>query len=157
MPEADARALFEQPARFPGLPRMRVEAAFCAWVSAPFSPPVSWTVYPAGPGYVVRRVMLLRPAPFSDAPTPWGADGFAPREVVQPWVDALAAIAVPPFASAASWGLDGTHYGVARGDLWLSARLAWWETPPPAWAPLAAWHAGVIAAISPFVPEHRDP
>lgn len=75
---------------------------------------------------------------------PWGADGFVPASEVDRLVAELERVALAPFAPVATSGIDGTTYGVERGDPWLSARLAWWERPPSAWERLASWHEHAI-------------
>jgi hypothetical protein len=156
MGEPVAEELFERPERFPGLPPLRAhERLLRVWVCPSFTPWTSWSVYRSGAARQVRRVMLVPGA--LEGVAPWGADGFAPASEVDAVVAALEAMELAPFVSVATLGIDGTTYGVERGGHWLSARLAWWERPPTAWAPLAAWHERARAFLDQHVPEHRDP
>lgn len=120
---------FEDPAEYPGLPKLRGrDRVFRLWIDATFSEPVSYSLYAGRPG-LVRRLLLVR-NPVSGEREPWGADARVPAEVWEPLARELEGLSLPPFPPRTDWGLDGTRRGVERGDLFLAARLSWWEAPP---------------------------
>lgn len=42
-------------------------------------------------------------------------------------------------------GLDGTHFELAFGDQWVSARFHWWSQPPEEWAGLGRFFDEALA------------
>lgn len=123
MGEPDVEGLFERPERFPGLPPLCArDRLLRVWVCPSFTLWTSWSVYRSGAARQVRRVMLV-PRALADGAAPWGADGFAPASEVEGLVAALEGIELAPFASVATLGVDGTTYGVERGD--HCCRRAW--------------------------------
>jgi hypothetical protein len=64
----------------------------------------------------------------------------------------LQAIDLHPFSPVSIIGLDGTSHGVEAGSCYLSARLAWWETPPKEWEPLQNWHTRATALFDSLLP-----
>ncbi len=71
---------------------------------------------------------------------------------LEPLVAQLKSIQLPPFIPVATVGIDGTSYGLELGSFRLSARLSWWETPPPEWAALQSWHAEAVTSFEALLP-----
>ncbi len=153
----DLQVLFDDPSRFDGLPRVDVDRRLvCLWERPTFTPARSWTVYRGRGAHLVRRVTLDH-NPVGGTLEPWGSDGQVPASVWDPLQAELEALELAPLAVGDRWGLDGTISGVHRGGLFAAVRLSWWESGPPAWAPLAAWLPRAVALLEAQLPPHVRP
>lgn len=147
-----ALKVLEAPESYPNLAvRPYARTLLRIWRYPSFQPYSSWALIEASSQVFLRRItwdqshVLGTPVTFaSEAPIQAPAyEGLLLR---------LREIELPPFITVATSGIDGTTFGIEIGAFGLSARLSWWETPPPEWAALETWHAEAVEKFDELLP-----
>jgi hypothetical protein len=149
-----AMQMLEAPERYPGLAeRPYARTLLRLWRYPSFEPYSSWALIETKSQVFLRRVTWDQTHVLG-MPVTFGSE--APIEAQAPAYEELLArlrdIQLPPFIKVATCGIDGTSYGVEIGAFGLSARLSWWETPPPEWAALVSWHAETVEKFDGLLP-----
>ncbi len=143
----------EHPERYPGLAERKLPRVLLRiWCYPSFDPYRSWAAIQAREGLFLRRIVWDQGRTGRLKPTTYGSEVPLEHSVFDELVADLQAIELPPFLAVSTIGLDGTSYGVETGSYMLSARLAWWQTPPEAWEPLRNWHARASALFDSLLP-----
>jgi hypothetical protein len=57
-----------------------------------------------------------------------------------------AALQIALWPAEHSFGLDGTTYELAIGDVWIACHFKWWDRPPRGWEPLGSLVEQITAA-----------
>jgi hypothetical protein len=147
------RQILEHPELYPGLPqREYARVILRTWRYPSFEPYFSWAVVQAKGELFLRRVVWDQRRRDVPEPITFGSEVPLDSKEYSLLLDELQVIKVPPFLSVSTVGLDGTSYGVESGSYMLSARLAWWEAAPAAWAPLQQWHERAASAFESLLP-----
>jgi hypothetical protein len=148
-----ALALLESPAQYPALPkRERSFVQLRVWRYPSFHPCSSWAVVRAGKNLFLRRVTWDQRHPPTPDPVTYGSEISLDATAYEAVLASLREVQLPPFITVSTIGLDGTRFGVELGGFGPSARLSWWETPPPEWSQLREWHAQTVAQFDGLLP-----
>jgi hypothetical protein len=111
----------------------------------------AWAAIGAKDGLFLRRIVWDQRAG-GLTPALYGAEAPLEKEVFGKLLAELRGIELPPFVEVSTIGIDGVSCGIETGSYMASASLAWWGTPPAAWAPLANWHAHAMAVFEGMLP-----
>jgi hypothetical protein len=148
-----ALALLEKPETYPGLAQRKHSLVLLRVFQYPsFQPCSSWAVVQVAKNLFLRRVTWDQRHPFTPEPVTYGAEVPLESSIFNALTTELRAIQLTPFVVVSTIGIDGTSYGVEVGGFGSSARLSWWETPPPNWAPLQQWHAHAVTQFEALLP-----
>ena len=149
-----ATALLENPLTYPGLEEhsRRASVVLRVWRYPSFEAHCSWAVITSRGIYFLRRVIWDHSAQEQTELVTFADEVPLDRQVYSDLLNDLQAITLRPFlANNVSTG-DGTHYGVETLVFTTWARMNWWVTPPPDWAPLQAWHQRAVKAFEALLP-----
>jgi hypothetical protein len=160
--QRDALLALARPEDYPALSKLRtgdVVLRLLRFVAiAQYS---AWAVATCEHDYLVRRIVWNRgqdsPSGPAQKPTIYACEAPVSARLLEPHLQSLRAMTLPPFASCGKLGLDGVHYGVESGNYCCSAGLYWWNAVPEAWGPLDDWFANVLAALDGLLPPELPP
>lgn len=153
--EQDLKALrvLESPESYPGLTkRSFARTLLRLWRYPSFEPYSSWALIEASSQMFLRRVTWDK-SKISVTPVTYGSEAPIEALAYEGLLSRLREIQLPPFIAVATLGIDGTSYGIEIGAFFgRSARLSWWETPPPEWAALGTWHSEAVEKFDGLLP-----
>lgn len=152
----EAKSVLGQAERYDLLPRhsgMRV--LLRVWAYPTFTPCMSWTVIIASSVFYVRRLTWDQSRHTTGTFAFFGSESLLPKEIWSPFAAELDRQTIQPFVPINGIFRDGTIFGIERISDCVTARLTWWQYPPPGWEALARWHTAVIAAFQSLLPVHH--
>ena len=153
--EQDLKALqvLESPESYPSLTeRPFARTLLRIWRYPSFEPYSSWALIQASSQMFLRRVTWGKSDVLAITPVTFGSEAPIEAPAYEGLLLRLREIQLPPFITVSRLGLDGISYGIETSAFGLSARLSWWETPPPQWAALETWHAEAVEKFDGLLP-----
>ena len=145
--------LLESPASYPSLgERPYARTLVRLWRYPSFEPYSSWALIEAKSQVFLRRVTWDKSQWLDFTPVTFGSEVLIEAPAYEGLLSRLREIQLPPFINFNRLGLDGVTYGIEISVFGLSARLSWWDTPPPEWAALGTWHAEAIEKFDGLLP-----
>ena len=153
--ELDLKAMqmLELPESYPSLAeRPFARTLLRIWRYPSFGPYLSWALIQASSQMFVRRVTWDKSDMLAVTPVTFGSEVAIEEPAYEGLLLRLREMQLPPFITVARLGLDGTTYGIETSAFGLSARLSWWQDPPPEWAALGIWHAEAVEKFDGLLP-----
>jgi len=133
--------------------RSTTDVVMRIWSFPSIEPYKSWTVFKDKKNYFLRSIVWDQLAKiFTTDLITYGTEKQVGEDIIDPLLNELESIKIPPFENVNTIGLDGVTSGVERVNRMVSASVNWWCDTPNTWKPLQLWHENAIIQLDKFLP-----